>query len=233
MECASGIGVSAVLMQRGRPLALESRKLAGKLEILIPDSGMAVLFSYLIMFGTLLGRNSSADDSQSDIDKAKYLSDTNSGNPPIKQGRKSALVIQRRQWKDCSSIDKSYSRDNMMIFPKSSGSNSFTGPLLEEFVCIPNLEYLNLGGSYFNGTIPTNYRSFLKLKSLYLNGNSLTGQIPAKLGYLNQLQHKELGNNVYSGGFPVQLASLSNLIYLDISSANLSGDLSVELGNLK
>nr|CAD1838173.1 unnamed protein product [Ananas comosus var. bracteatus] len=114
-------------------------------------------------------------------------------------------------------------------------SNSFTGPLPRALLLAqfsPSLEYLNLGGSFFDGSIPPEIGSLSKLRFLHLAGNLLTGQLPPQLGSLLSLDHLELGYNSYAGGIPAELGKLRNLRYLDISSASLSGPLPPALGGL-
>ncbi|XP_031503298.1 leucine-rich repeat receptor-like protein kinase TDR [Nymphaea colorata] len=112
----------------------------------------------------------------------------------------------------------------------SAFSNSFTGPLPARLP--PFLQHLNLGGSYFTGSIPASYGGYPTLRFIHLAGNVLAGPLPSQLGNLTRLEHLEVGYNDYSGGLPREFGSMASLSYLDVSSANLSGTLPPEISNL-
>ncbi|GJN39688.1 hypothetical protein PR202_gb28823 [Eleusine coracana subsp. coracana] len=112
-------------------------------------------------------------------------------------------------------------------------SNCFVGPLPRGgLVALRRLEHLNLGGSYFNGSIPAELGSLRQLRFLHLAGNALSGTIPKELGQLTLLERMEIGYNAYNSTIPKELGNLRKLQYLDIAVASVSGPLPASLGTL-
>ncbi|CAN6477933.1 unnamed protein product [Victoria cruziana] len=128
-----------------------------------------------------------------------------------------------------SSFPSGFDRLRSLVY-FNAFSNSFTGPLPSRLP--PSIQHLDLGGSYFTGSIPVSYGDFPTLRYLYLAGNVLTGFLPPQLGNLTLLEHLDIGYNNYSGGLPAELGSMTALTYLDISSASLSGPIPLEICNL-
>ncbi|CAO2205722.1 unnamed protein product [Urochloa humidicola] len=113
-------------------------------------------------------------------------------------------------------------------------SNCFSGELPGAALAeLPRLERLNLGGSYFNGSIPPELGKLRRLKFLHLAGNALAGRIPPELGHLASLEHLEIGYNAYESHIPPELGNLTNLRYLDLAAASLTGGIPPELGELR
>ncbi|CAO2168005.1 unnamed protein product [Urochloa humidicola] len=145
------------------------------------------------------------------------------------------------------SLDVSRNFFNGTLFPDGVGSlaptltfldafsNCFSGALPGEALGeLRRLERLNLGGSYFNGSIPAELGRLRRLKFLHLAGNALTGRIPPELGEVASLEHMEIGYNAYDdGGIPAEIGNLTELRYLDLAAASLTGPLPPELGKLR
>ncbi|XP_047089812.1 leucine-rich repeat receptor-like kinase protein FLORAL ORGAN NUMBER1 [Lolium rigidum] len=114
-------------------------------------------------------------------------------------------------------------------------NNNLTGPLPPFSTAhSTTLTYLQLGGNYFSGPIPSTYGALASLRYLGLNGNALSGAIPTTLSRLTLLEDLYLGYyNQYSGPIPPELGRLTNLRRLDMSSCNLTGPIPPQLGLLQ
>ncbi|KAJ1256501.1 hypothetical protein BS78_K011700 [Paspalum vaginatum] len=118
---------------------------------------------------------------------------------------------------------------------------------------LPNLEYMELGGNFFHGLIPSGLSNASKLFHIGLSQNNFSGVVPtlgklSRLSYLNleknklraksrqdwefmnslanctELQQLSIGGNHMEGKVPNSLANLSSLQYLIMTENQLSGD---------
>ncbi|CAO2189823.1 unnamed protein product [Urochloa humidicola] len=150
------------------------------------------------------------------------------------------------QLRRLESLDVSRNFFNGTLFPDGVGnlaatltfldafSNCFSGEIPGEALRkLSRLERLNLGGSYFNGSIPPQLGKLRRLKFLHLAGNALTGPIPPELGDLVSLEHLEIGYNAFDSHIPPELGNLTQLRYLDLAAATLTGELTPSLGKLR
>ncbi|CAL5010017.1 unnamed protein product [Urochloa decumbens] len=114
-------------------------------------------------------------------------------------------------------------------------SNCFSGGLPgAALASLRRLETLNLGGSYFNGSIPPELTRLRRLKFLNLAGNALTGALPSSLASLTSLEHLEIGYNPYYTHIPSDLfRNLTQLQYLDLAGATLTGVIPSSLASLQ
>ena len=90
------------------------------------------------------------------------------------------------------------------------------------------LEYLNLGGNFFEGEVPPELSSLKTLSVLYLFKNSLKGSIPKELGKMKSLQKLSLADNRLSGEIPKELGDLKmkkDFGSIDFSNNLLSGQI--------
>ena len=88
-------------------------------------------------------------------------------------------------------------------------SNCFVGPLSRGLGELRRLQRLNLGGSFFNGSVPPEIGQLRSLRFLHLAGNALTRQLPSELGALASLEQLDIGYNAYDGGVPAELGNLT------------------------
>ncbi|KAH9321786.1 hypothetical protein KI387_016425, partial [Taxus chinensis] len=89
--------------------------------------------------------------------------------------------------------------------------------LVPDLFQLKSLEYLDLSGNYFQGSLPTELFSLRKLRHLYLSGNSFEGEIPKNIGSLHSLTYLRLDAAGFTGRIPWQLGNLSQLQFLDLS----------------
>ncbi|KAL8255544.1 hypothetical protein R6Q59_030611 [Mikania micrantha] len=85
------------------------------------------------------------------------------------------------------------------------------GELSPWLINLTYLNYLDLSGNDFNGTIPTFIGSLTRLKYLNLGSNSFDGTIPRSIGSLTQLTFLNLASNSFSGIIPPDFGNLTNL----------------------
>jgi hypothetical protein len=121
-------------------------------------------------------------------------------------------------------------------------SNSFTGALPKDLVHLRFLEQLNLGGSYFGGTIPPSYGDFARLKFLDLAGNlylqgpippQVSGTLAPEFGNLTMLEELLIFKRWISGEIPASFGNLKALKSLDLSENQLSGTIPKEIATLE
>ncbi|CAM6076250.1 unnamed protein product [Sphagnum tenellum] len=111
-------------------------------------------------------------------------------------------------------------------------SRGIEGPLHPAIANLSSLNYLNLHGNNFNGSIPAIYGN-LNLIQLDLSDNNLTGPIRPELGYLTNLVSLYLNGNQLSGTIPtssntdqaVGIDNLTSLVTLELQENQLSGEL--------
>ncbi|KAI8015558.1 Receptor-like protein 35 [Camellia lanceoleosa] len=99
---------------------------------------------------------------------------------------------------------------------------------------LPNLEYLDLDGCNFTGSIPEEIGSLSKLTRLDLSTNyHLEGLLPLTLGNLTQLVQLHISNTNISGPIPSSIGQLTNLTSLYLYSNQLNGSIPLEIGKLQ
>ncbi|CAK9877571.1 unnamed protein product [Sphagnum jensenii] len=110
-------------------------------------------------------------------------------------------------------------------------SRGIEGPLLPAIANLSSLNYLNLQGNNFNGSIPAIYGN-LNLIQLDLSDNNLTGPIPPELGNLTNLVSLYLYGNQLNGTIPISsngaslgINNLTALVTLELQENQLSGEL--------
>ncbi|XAR51503.1 Non-specific serine/threonine protein kinase [Bertholletia excelsa] len=101
---------------------------------------------------------------------------------------------------------------------------------------LPNLELVDLRGSFFHGAIPGEIGTLSKLTYLDLSSNAIQGSIPNTIGDLTQLVYLNLSNNWSLGDLiPCNLlliGNLNQLVTLDLSGNFFGDNLPPTIGNL-
>ncbi|XP_031099910.1 MDIS1-interacting receptor like kinase 2-like [Ipomoea triloba] len=81
------------------------------------------------------------------------------------------------------------------------------------FTSFPTLTRFNIGGNYFNGSIPPAIADLSNLVFLDLSNNTFEGSIPPQIGNLTELQYLTLYNNSFSGVIPYQIGNLQKAAF--------------------
>ncbi|CAL4992314.1 unnamed protein product [Urochloa decumbens] len=110
--------------------------------------------------------------------------------------------------------------------------NSLHGGIPLAITSLRALSYLELGGNWLNGSIPSELGNMPCLSQLGFFMNNLTGRIPASFGNLTTLVALSTGHNLLTGPIPGELGNLPNLEMLDLKDNFLSGRIPKSLGNL-
>lgn len=105
---------------------------------------------------------------------------------------------------------------------------AFTKELLQ----LTNLMFLHLGGSAFEGSIPTEIGALSSLINLEMSDQFLTGPVPSELGNLPNLQMLSLGENQFTGTIPTELGLCSSLLILSLEMNIMSGSIPTEVAGL-
>ncbi|XP_028065315.1 receptor-like protein 6 [Camellia sinensis] len=108
----------------------------------------------------------------------------------------------------------------------------FSGSIPASLGNLTQITYLDFGSNSFGGQIPSSISNLAKLNTLYLDGNNLTGQIPDSLGNMSQLTILYLDGNNLTGQIPDSLGNMSQLTILYLSGNNLNGQIPDSLGNM-
>ncbi|KAI3721125.1 hypothetical protein L2E82_32129 [Cichorium intybus] len=93
------------------------------------------------------------------------------------------------------------------------------------------LSYLDLGGNYLYGNLPSDISNLVGLTTLALGDNRFTGKIPSIIGKLRKLQEADLSGNQFSGPIPDAIGNLSLLTGLWLYSNRLESHIPSSLGN--
>ncbi|KAJ9536074.1 hypothetical protein OSB04_un000759 [Centaurea solstitialis] len=88
---------------------------------------------------------------------------------------------------------------------------SLGGEISPSLLNLTYLHHLDLGGNYFNGTIPNFIGSMTQLRYLDLGYNYFTGTILKSIGSLTQLRGLDLSGNFLHGSIPLEFGNLTNL----------------------
>jgi Leucine-rich repeat (LRR) protein len=102
-----------------------------------------------------------------------------------------------------------------------------------DFGALSELEYLDVSGNAFSGSLTALIAGAANLRHLDLSRNRLTGSIPAALSSLSSLSVVKLDSNRFNGNLPLQLGSCTSLSQLTASGNRLSGSLPDEFAQLQ
>ncbi|KAK8692968.1 hypothetical protein V6N13_070569 [Hibiscus sabdariffa] len=96
------------------------------------------------------------------------------------------------------------------------GGNWFSGSIPSDIGMMQNFSMLHLGFNEFNGELPAEIGQ-LPLGVLNITRNKFSGQIPAEIGNVKCLQNLDLSYNNFSGIFPTSFSNLTELSKFNIS----------------
>ncbi|XP_077212795.1 uncharacterized protein LOC143847891 [Tasmannia lanceolata] len=105
--------------------------------------------------------------------------------------------------------------------------NSFIGSLPSDFD-LKFLQRLDISDNKLLGEIPLALGNCLSLEYLYMGGNFFQGSIPQSLKNLEGIKELDLSHNNLSGPFPKYLENFTNLNYLNLSFNDLGGEVPKE-----
>ncbi|KAF5446747.1 hypothetical protein F2P56_032350 [Juglans regia] len=92
------------------------------------------------------------------------------------------------------------------------------------------ITWLQLGGNFIGGSIPTKVSNLVRLTQLGLEQNLLTGNIPASIGELSNLNRLYLYGNNLTGEIPTSLGNMTQLLELYLYNNSLEGSIPSSLG---
>ncbi|XP_028207292.1 receptor-like protein Cf-9 isoform X2 [Glycine soja] len=101
----------------------------------------------------------------------------------------------------------------------------FQGSIPPSFSNLIHLTSLDLSGNHFNGPIPPSFSNLIHLTSLDLSYNNLNGSIPPSFSNLTHLTFLDLSFNNLNGSIPPSFSNLIHLTYLELSNNNLNGSI--------
>ena len=108
-------------------------------------------------------------------------------------------------------------------------NNALTGTLPK---LSSELQFLDVGGNYLSGSLPSTIGSLTSLLWLEVRDNQMSSLIPSEIGHIQGLIGLVLDQNHFSGSLPA-LGRLTKLRNLDVSgNALLAGNITNELGLL-
>lgn len=113
-------------------------------------------------------------------------------------------------------------------------SNSFTGTIPDTLSLLTNLRDIRLGVLGVTGPLLDFALHWPQIEYMYINESSFNGTIPSQIHTLTRLVHLEWGNNEFVGTIPTDwILSLSDLQYLSFGNEGLAFDFptSEELSN--
>jgi Leucine-rich repeat (LRR) protein len=115
-----------------------------------------------------------------------------------------------------------------------SNNNGLSGTIPTEYLSLPSIQSLQLGGNFLTGKLPTSYGGATStLEILEIHTNFLTGPIPKEMGQLTVLRRLNLSTNApLTGTLPSELGSLQRLEILDLSGNQFNGTIPTQLGSI-
>lgn len=109
-------------------------------------------------------------------------------------------------------------------------ANSVSGPIPPHLGNLRNLQFIDLGDNFLNGSIPDTLCNCTALLALGLINNNLTGQIPQQIGNLLNLQMFVAYINHLEGSIPSSIGKLRDMQSFDLSMNKLTGKIPPEIG---
>lgn len=105
------------------------------------------------------------------------------------------------------------------------GGNALSGELPAALFASPSskLRSLRLGSNSFTGPVPDQWAASSTLRVLDLSANALSGELPANWTRADYLSVLSLADNELEGPLPPTLAASRALVVLDVSGNRLSG----------
>ena len=158
------------------------------------------------------------------------------------------LLIETPVWKNLTQLrELLLDWSNMSSFRPNSLMNlssSFTtlslhgcylqGKLQNNFLCLPNIQTLDLGGNrnLDLGSLPKCNWSSISLKFLDLSEVRFSGELLDSIGNMKSLKHLDLYYCNLIGSIPTSLGNLTKLTTLDLSYNSFRGEIQLLLLNL-
>jgi len=105
------------------------------------------------------------------------------------------------------------------------GGNGFDGTLSPELASCQNLVEFDCATCQLSGTIPTSYGLLSTLSRLTLLNNNLSGTLPTELCNLERLTLLRVGNNALEKSIPSCVADLTAMRYFDVGENELVGSI--------
>ncbi|PWA88377.1 leucine-rich repeat protein [Artemisia annua] len=124
-----------------------------------------------------------------------------------------------------------YNLTSLIVF--SFTDNQISGDLPKDIgLQLPNLEFFQIAGNKFTGTIPFSFSNCSNMAELNLGVNFLTGKVKVNFSQMPNLRLLGLFSNRLGGIIPSELGSLRNLKLLYLDYNNFTGKIPNFLGNL-
>ena len=159
----------------------------------------------------------------------------------------SVLLIETPVWKNLTQLrellldwsNMSSIRPNSLMNLSSSFTTlslhdcNLQGKLQNNFLCLPNIQTLDLGGNWNLdlGSLPKCNGSSIFLKFLDLFETRFSGELLDSIGNMKSLKHLDLYNCNLTGSIPTSLSNLTKLTTLDLSYNSFRGEIQLSLLN--
>ena len=159
----------------------------------------------------------------------------------------SVLLIETPVWKNLTQLrellldwsNMSSIRPNSLMNLSSSFTTlslhdcNLQGKLQNNFLCLPNIQTLDLGGNWNLdlGSLPKCNGSSIFLKFLDLFETRFSGELLDSIGNMKSLKHLDLYNCNLTGSIPTSLSNLTKLTTLDLSYNSFRGEIQLPLLN--
>ncbi|CAB9528801.1 leucine rich repeat [Seminavis robusta] len=138
-------------------------------------------------------------------------------------------LLRLHDWRIHGALPSELGKLTKLVALDVSG-NSIFGTLPHELFALTYLYSLLVGSNQLEGTLPLDlFTNLARLEYLNMNGNHFSGTVPTEVGLLSSLVKLELQNTSLSGTIPTELVALENMTSLAIKNTSLSGSIPEEL----